>query len=1072
MLGFVIFDASKAQTAERTIDQLTGNTLLLRVTHFGQKLQIESIIDGKVTAHSDYLQSFAEPALFIIPSTQTNSRRITLHAKVQPLKHSNSDIQIEAEVLPQDMIETYTKIFTFLDKWDPSKTSINELNTLLSLLQIETVKDKLKTFVQHQLVLKSMAAHNWPLTWALSRQIRTNTDRRLLLQCHILNSYLNNHAATDNELYTDALLEGVSTLAKIITYHYRTQGDLPKQARNALSKESYKVACNDFLTSSQIAPELTDKRFQIQTRTINDDANALFVWLLSHLNKERAFDNVKDKIKALELSNTYANLWYFYNFIPDHHKAAEFGKKAIALLNRYVSEDAVLVELYNNVYQSLLKTGYYAEARQMVNASLNLKGPIAAEKKSEMLVNKGSIYRIAGEYDVAVRYYRQALTVLYAASTQLEWNELDGCTYRDKYLPYIARTLVRLGIVLQAQDKLKEANKHYTCAAALLNQLAIENKADYFETVLSNARARLALQNGNLTGARVFSELALNDQRSAGVTRIDALLIQLKLSIQKSKDRFSAPVNCTSKPDQSDIRCKLAEMFSLPTFYASDIDTIDIEDIHFPTKQMAVLAELVRLHSALNQPRWVNLFTQRGLAILAREQQQVSNMQAWKAARFDFIQMLVDDLIRETALPQNKKLSRLFDLLEKHYSLEPKSEQYLFFSTAVDSPRTPNLNNRQPLTHQSLSEIQKKLTKDELFLRFFISQKQSFALYVSSNLVGIKRIDELQKVNKLIEHNRLVMTNSNAAELASFSIFGRLFPRSFIKQGGFKKIIIVPDGKLHELPFSMLNIALQKGNYKPLAEDIEIVLTPSANSYFAVKDSSHGHNSGFDISIFANPLLSHNASAISPELNTKLSVLVRRPLPATELEADTIRTLFSHAKLNIGTKQHATSQFLMQTKTRHSQLLHIATHGFFVPDAKVAIGLITAPDPTDSGKSDGIFDFDQLMSAPVGSKLVVLSGCETSLGKLYKGSGMRSMTRGFLAQGAGSVISTLWPVEDRATAEFMQRFYQQLAETNNSSKALQAAKKSMYMKGRYRHPKYWAAFVLTSTNKQHERLFI
>jgi CHAT domain-containing protein len=78
------------------------------------------------------------------------------------------------------------------------------------------------------------------------------------------------------------------------------------------------------------------------------------------------------------------------------------------------------------------------------------------------------------------------------------------------------------------------------------------------------------------------------------------------------------------------------------------------------------------------------------------------------------------------------------------------------------------------------------------------------------------------------------------------------------------------------------------------------------------------------------------------------------------------------------------------------------------------------------------------------------------------GEGMMSLTRGFLAQGASHVVSTLWSVEDRASADFMALFYQQLVQGGSVKEALRAAQWELSLRPRYRDPFFWGSYVLTT----------
>src|SRR5690606_14568588 len=111
----------------------------------------------------------------------------------------------------------------------------------------------------------------------------------------------------------------------------------------------------------------------------------------------------------------------------------------------------------------------------------------------------------------------------------------------------------------------------------------------------------------------------------------------------------------------------------------------------------------------------------------------------------------------------------------------------------------------------------------------------------------------------------------------------------------------------------------------------------------------------------------------------------------------------------------------------------------------------------------------ELFGAPFSTNLVIISGCETMRGKDYSGWGVRSLADGFLSQGAGSVIGTLWNVSDAATAELMVGFYRRLHRGAGSSAALQAAQREMIASRRFSDPYYWAGVALASSNRGYDQ---
>ena len=164
--------------------------------------------------------------------------------------------------------------------------------------------------------------------------------------------------------------------------------------------------------------------------------------------------------------------------------------------------------------------------------------------------------------------------------------------------------------------------------------------------------------------------------------------------------------------------------------------------------------------------------------------------------------------------------------------------------------------------------------------------------------------------------------------------------------------------------------------------------------------------------------------------------------------------------------EEATNAALLSPEVRAAHILHIATHGYVSSSSPGLVGLATSATVVDGKPHAGFLGLTELFTEPFASRLVVISGCETMHGQDYAGWGVRSLADGFLTQGAGSVVGTLWSVSDDATAALMASFYRELSRNNgNSSLALLVARRELIESQRFNHPYYWAGVVLESANR-------
>jgi CHAT domain-containing protein len=143
------------------------------------------------------------------------------------------------------------------------------------------------------------------------------------------------------------------------------------------------------------------------------------------------------------------------------------------------------------------------------------------------------------------------------------------------------------------------------------------------------------------------------------------------------------------------------------------------------------------------------------------------------------------------------------------------------------------------------------------------------------------------------------------------------------------------------------------------------------------------------------------------------------------------------------------------------QILHFATHGLLDTTRPEFSGLVLSLYDKNGLAQDGFLRLDQIYNLNLNSDLVVLSACQTALGKDVRGEGLIGLTRGFIYAGARRVVASLWKVDDAATAEFMKRFYQNLLQKKLApALALRSAQNELKQIPRFRAPYFWAGFTL------------
>jgi CHAT domain-containing protein len=143
------------------------------------------------------------------------------------------------------------------------------------------------------------------------------------------------------------------------------------------------------------------------------------------------------------------------------------------------------------------------------------------------------------------------------------------------------------------------------------------------------------------------------------------------------------------------------------------------------------------------------------------------------------------------------------------------------------------------------------------------------------------------------------------------------------------------------------------------------------------------------------------------------------------------------------------------------RILHFATHGLFDSEHPDLSGLVLSLVDETGSPREGFLRMHEVYNLQLSADLVVLSACQTALGRELRGEGLLGLTRGFIYAGARRVVASLWQVDDESSAELMRRFYRgMLVEGRRPADALRAAQLELARHRRWSAPFYWAGFVL------------
>ncbi|MBG1268672.1 CHAT domain-containing protein, partial [Nostoc sp. WHI] len=428
-----------------------------------------------------------------------------------------------------------------------------------------------------------------------------------------------------------------------------------------------------------------------------------------------------------------------------------------------------------------------------------------------------------------------------------------------------------------------------------------------------------------------------------------------------------------------------------------------------------------------------------------------------------------------------------------------------------------DLKYPQPLT---LSQIQQQLDQDSLLLQYSLGEERSYLWLVTPNSINSYELPNSEKIKKAATNlNQLLksplIAGASAEEKAqavanttkAAQELSELIIAPVADKLGKKRLVVVPDGILHQIPFAMLSdltpqppslqgkgeqdklklpSPLRRGvggevNYQPLLVNHEIVNLPSVTSLATQRQQLKGRKMApKTIAVLADPVFSANDERVTGkalETSSSLDIEVERSalqrslkninrsgldrLPGTRQEAEVVLKMVSPSESFQAFDFDANYNLATSKQLSQYRLLLFATHGIFDNINPELSGIVTSLVDKQGKFQKGFLRLNDIFNLDLPAELIVLSACESGLGQEVKGEGLVGLTRGLMYAGSRRLIVSLWNVDDQATSLLMQELYKQILQQDKSpAVALREAQLKLWQHEDWRNPRYWAAFTV------------
>ncbi|BAT53056.1 TPR domain protein [Nostoc sp. NIES-3756] len=826
--------------------------------------------------------------------------------------------------------------------------------------------------------------------------------------------------------------------------------------------------------------------------------------------KQKALDSL-NKALIIQRKNKYfareaftlSNIAAIHESTGDYQKSLDFYNQALAL-QRQIKErtgEANTLTYIAKVYNLL---GEYQSSVQTYNQALDIFQTIQDRSKvAQTLDNIASAYRAAENYQTALDFYNRALQLWREQGAQFqEFSTLTGIirvyeSLKDypkaldvasqalflskkqqnsfleaSALAFLGRVHLSKGDFAQALDLLTQSSQNF-------EKLSIKNAE---ANVLSNiGKAYNSLKQHQQAIKNYNRELDLRQQLGDLAGKAETLY---NMAIaERDQGNLSASVSNIEKTIKivEDIRTNLTSQELRTSYFASVQKYYEfyinlLMRLHkqqpsqgYDAKALEV-SEQARARSLMDLLKEANVDIRQGVDSKLLEQERALQQEISASEKLR-IQLLTNKQNEAQAQALEKKIE---ELLEQYRQIQAKIRTL--------SPGYAALTQVEPVR---IAQIQSSiLDENTLLLEYFLGEERSYVWAVTKKSITAYELPKRADIEAVAQDFLQNLTNpiQRVRTAKAASTLSQIILAPVAKQLKHQRLAIVSDGILQYVPFSALSLPTSPNNNmnpQPLATRHEVVNLPSASTIKILRQQLTRRKTPTKmLAVIADPIfsqddqrighthqqLSNSNKLISQQQLTRsageLNINFER-LTFTRQEAEQILSLVSPKLRKQAFDFAANRNTAMDNELSQYRILHFATHGILNSIHPELSGLVLSLFDKTGSPQNGFLRLHDIFNLKLSSQLVVLSACQTGLGKQVKGEGLIGLTRGFMYAGSPTLVVSLWNVDDEATAIFMQSFYKKMLQDGlKPTTALRAAQMEMWQSQNYSEPYYWAAFTL------------
>lgn len=727
-------------------------------------------------------------------------------------------------------------------------------------------------------------------------------------------------------------------------------------------------------------------------------------------------------------------------------------------------------EVLNRLAHQASERGRLAQAESLYRGALKLWETSGdASPRSVLLGNLASVYNLAQEPQLA----------------------LDAADEGLARAPKDMAPVQRAGILAQKGEALANLGRREEAQRVFSDALELHSKGEPAELAqLERRLARLAYDQGNYNEASarfrnaLTALVAAQDHQSVVATRQDLAWTELKrghldlaeelfkktsAEAKSSENRWIRPAVLTGQARLARARGHLQPARALALQAIDEVEGLRSE-LGRTDLKTSVLA---------NQQFYFDLAADLTLELYDRTGDSSLLVEAFEISERSRARSLLDLLVqssREPRNPETRAARALSQAEERLKALRSAGAPASLIEQADREVRKAVLDLRREESASSVvapefggtalstRQIQRWIDQDTVLLEFDLGEEASYLWMVSHQRLSVRRLPPQKHIEKLA---RKAVDVLSAPGFSAESVQGQeaLLAASRLLVGdsldslpelGARRWLLVMDGALHALPLGAL--PNPENPKEPILASHEIAYAPSASVAVRLAERKHRQENEprKELAVFADAIYE---SSLQPSPGTSLLHLPR--LHFSDVEARYILSLVSPEARLDARRFAATKGRVLSGELADYRLLHFAVHGLPNESHPELSGLALSLFDREGKSQDGILFAHEIARLHLPADLAVLSACQSGRGAAVSGEGMVGLVHAFLTAGTARVLASSWAVNDRATAELMNLFYDGLLRQGlTPARALQQAQMTLARKESWSRPYYWAAFVV------------